>query len=160
MSFSPAQIPQWLPQSWFTKLSLAYISDLFFPSTWNVLLLTDSYIFHRNVISAEKSISHPVSCRHPNTITLSQFSAYHPYQIFYFVSTTRIWIPWDQRPYLAYTFIYKHPFCLRDLGLIPRWGRSPGKGNDNLPQYSCLKNPTDRGAWWATVHGVAKSDMT
>ena len=39
----------------------------------------------------------------------------------------------------------------------PGLGRSPGKGNDNPLQYSCLENPTDRGAWWATVHSVAKS---
>ena len=45
----------------------------------------------------------------------------------------------------------------RDVGLIPGLGRSPGGGNGNLFQYSCLENPTDRGAWWATVHGVAKS---
>ena len=44
-----------------------------------------------------------------------------------------------------------------DLDLIPRWGRSPGVGNGNSIQYSCLGNPMDRGAWWATVHGVAKS---
>ena len=44
-----------------------------------------------------------------------------------------------------------------DLGLIPGSGRSPGEGNDNPLQYSCLENPMDRGAWWATVHGVAKS---
>ena len=44
-----------------------------------------------------------------------------------------------------------------DLGLIPGWGRSPGEGNDNPLQYSGLKNPMDRGAWWATVHGAAKS---
>ena len=36
-------------------------------------------------------------------------------------------------------------------------GRSPGEGNGNPLQYSCLENPMDRGAWWATVHGVAKS---
>ena len=42
-------------------------------------------------------------------------------------------------------------------GSIPGWGRSPGKGNGNPLQYSCLKNSMDRGAWWATVHGVAKS---
>ena len=42
-------------------------------------------------------------------------------------------------------------------GSIPGWGRSPGKGNGNPHQYSCLENPTDRGARWATVHGVAKS---
>ena len=44
-----------------------------------------------------------------------------------------------------------------DMGLIPGSGRSPGEGNGNPPQYSCLENPMDRGAWQATVHGVAKS---
>ena len=44
-----------------------------------------------------------------------------------------------------------------DLGLIPGSGRSLGGGCDNPLQYSCLENPMDRGAWWATVHGVAKS---
>ena len=40
---------------------------------------------------------------------------------------------------------------------IPRLGRSPQVGNGNPLQHSCLENSTDRGAWWATVHGVAKS---
>ena len=44
-----------------------------------------------------------------------------------------------------------------DLGSIPGSGRSPGEGNGNPLQYSCLENPMDRGAWWATIHGVAKS---
>jgi len=44
-----------------------------------------------------------------------------------------------------------------DLGSIPGSGRSPGEGNRNPLQYSCLENPIDRGAWWAAVHGVAKS---
>ena len=44
-----------------------------------------------------------------------------------------------------------------DPGSIPRLGRSPGEGNGNPLQYSCLENPMDGGAWWATVHGVAKS---
>ena len=44
-----------------------------------------------------------------------------------------------------------------DLGSIPGSGRSPGEGNGNPFQYSCLENPMDGGAWWATVHGVAKS---
>ena len=43
------------------------------------------------------------------------------------------------------------------LGSIPELGRSPGEGNGNLLQYSCLENSVDRGAWWATVHKVAKS---
>ena len=44
-----------------------------------------------------------------------------------------------------------------DLGSIPGSGRSPGEGNGNPLQYSFLENPMDGGAWWATVHGVAKS---
>ena len=46
---------------------------------------------------------------------------------------------------------------VEDLGLIPGSGRSPGEGNVNPLQYSCLENPMDGGAWWATVHRVAKS---
>jgi hypothetical protein len=44
-----------------------------------------------------------------------------------------------------------------DLGSIPGLGRSPGEGNGNPLQYSCLENSMDGGAWWATVHGVVKS---
>ena len=44
-----------------------------------------------------------------------------------------------------------------DPDSIPGSGRSPGEGNGNPLQYFCLENPIDRGAWWATVHGVAKS---
>ena len=44
-----------------------------------------------------------------------------------------------------------------NLGLIPGSGRSPGEGNGHPLQYSCLENPMDREAWWAAVHGVAKS---
>ena len=72
----------------------------------------------------------------------------------------------------THTYIYigfpggaggKEPMCqynagdIRDIGLIPGLGRSPGEGNGNPLQYSCLENPMDRGAWWATVHWVAKS---
>ena len=45
---------------------------------------------------------------------------------------------------------------IRDSGSIPGSGRSPGEGDDNSLQYSCLENPMDRGAWRATVHGVAE----
>ena len=44
-----------------------------------------------------------------------------------------------------------------DPGLIPGLGRSPGEGNGNPLKYSCLENPMDRGAWQATIHGVAKT---
>ena len=45
----------------------------------------------------------------------------------------------------------------RDADLIPELGRSPGEGNGNPLQYSCLKNSMYRGAWWATVQGITKS---
>ena len=47
-----------------------------------------------------------------------------------------------------------------DMGLIPGLGRSPEEGNGNQLQYSCLGNPIDRGAWWVTVHRVAKESDT
>ena len=50
---------------------------------------------------------------------------------------------------------------VRHMGSIPELGRSPGRGHGNPFQYSYLGNPMDRGAWWATVHGVTKeSDMS
>ena len=52
-----------------------------------------------------------------------------------------------------------HTGDIADTGLIPGSGRSPGGGNGNLLQYSCLENPMDRGAWQATIYGVAKSWM-
>ena len=44
------------------------------------------------------------------------------------------------------------------MRLIAGLGRTPGGGNGNLFQYSCLKNPIDRGAWWAPIHGITKSE--
>ena len=46
---------------------------------------------------------------------------------------------------------------IRDVGLIPEWGRSPGGGHGNPLQYSCLENPMDRGVWQATAYEVAQS---
>jgi len=46
---------------------------------------------------------------------------------------------------------------IKDAGSIPGLRRSPGEGNSNPLQNSCLGNPMDRGAWWATIHGVAES---
>ena len=47
-----------------------------------------------------------------------------------------------------------------DMGSIPGSGRSPGEGNGNPFQHSCLGNPMDGGAWWATVHGIPKESDT
>ena len=49
------------------------------------------------------------------------------------------------------------PASVGDESSIPGLGRSPGEGNSNPLQYSCLENPMDREAWWSVVHGVAKS---
>ena len=69
---------------------------------------------------------------------------------------------WSQ--ILAHVRIYgsagKESACSAgDVGLIPGLGRSPGEGNGNPFQYSCLENPIDRGAWWATVQGVTKCQI-
>ena len=53
---------------------------------------------------------------------------------------------------------YKASACnAGDPGSIPGSGRSPGEGNGNPLQHSCLENPMDRGAWWTMVHGVTQS---
>ena len=54
----------------------------------------------------------------------------------------------------------KNPPARQEMGPIPGLESSPGEGNGNPLQYSCLENPMDRGAWRATVHGIAESDMT
>ena len=55
----------------------------------------------------------------------------------------------------------KNPPAIQEApGSVPGLGRSPGEGNGNPLQYSCLENSRDRGAWLATVHSVAESDMT
>ena len=46
---------------------------------------------------------------------------------------------------------------VKDVGSTPGLGRSPGVGSGNPLQYSCLESPVERGAWWATVHGIAKN---
>ena len=55
------------------------------------------------------------------------------------------------------TVVKNLPANAADTDVIPGLGRSPGEQNDNPLQYSCLGNPMDRGAWWVTVYGVAKS---
>ena len=56
--------------------------------------------------------------------------------------------------------VVKNPSAKQEIGLIPGSGRSPGEGNGNPCQYSCLDNPMDRGAWKAIVHGVEKESYT
>ena len=63
--------------------------------------------------------------------------------------------------FLGSSVVKNLPANAEDMGLIPGLGRSPGKGNGNPLQYSCLGNPMDRGSWWARVYDIEKeSDMT
>ena len=64
-----------------------------------------------------------------------------------------VYLPWASQVALV---VKNMPANAGDSGLISRLGRSPGGGNDNPLQYSCLENPMDRGAWRAIVHEVAK----
>ena len=67
---------------------------------------------------------------------------------------------WSLKVFLGFpgSAVGKESACsARDPGSIPGLGRFPGEGNGNPLQYSCLENPMDKGAWWAAVHGVAKS---
>ena len=56
--------------------------------------------------------------------------------------------------------VVKNLPAMQETGSIPGLGRSPGEGNGNLLQYSCLGNVMGRRAWWATVHGVSKESDT
>ena len=60
--------------------------------------------------------------------------------------------------------VIKNPLAnagdIRDMGVIPGLGKSPGIGNGNSLQHFCTENPMDRGAWQATVHGIAKSQTS
>ena len=80
--------------------------------------------------------------------------------------TSRLQTTWPQRarhdsqnnPSIPDGPVVKNPPAnAGNVGSVPGWGRSPGEGNGNLLQYSCLGNPMDRGAWWVTVRGVTKS---
>ena len=77
----------------------------------------------------------------------------------YFLNFFFLILSWDIADYrLPSGSDSKESACtLGDLGLIPGSGKSPGGGNGNPLQYSCLKHSMDRGAWLATVHGAAKS---
>ena len=73
---------------------------------------------------------------------------------FYSYSKDIIWTS------LVAQLIKNPPTIAGDSVSIPGSGKFPGEGNGTPLQYSCLKNSRERGAWWATVHGVTKSDMT
>jgi len=68
---------------------------------------------------------------------------------------------WRSQACSLVALVVKNPFAnagdIKDGGSIPGLGRSPGEGKGNALRYSCLGNPMDRGAWWATVHRVAES---
>ena len=64
---------------------------------------------------------------------------------------------WTQLSNFTTQMVKKLPVMWEDPGSIPMSGRSPAERNGNPLQYSCLKNSMDRGDWWVTVHGVAKS---
>ena len=65
---------------------------------------------------------------------------------------------WESPPVFPHSSVVKYmPANAEDSVLIPESGRYPGRGHDNPLQYSCLQNPMDRGAWWATVLGITKS---
>ena len=61
----------------------------------------------------------------------------------------------ENRAALTAQLVKEFAYNAGDLGSIPGSGRSPGEGNGNPLQYSCLENSMDREAWWATVHGIA-----
>ena len=63
---------------------------------------------------------------------------------------------WRPLDFPGVSVVKNPPANAGDVGLIPGLGRSPGEGNGNPLQYSCLENRMDRGAWQATVHGIAK----
>ena len=68
------------------------------------------------------------------------------------------YIPFARREgFLGGSVVKNLPANAGDVGSIPGLGRSPGVGNGNPLQYSCLENFMDRGVWWATVHGVVQS---
>ena len=87
-------------------------------------------------------------------------SCFSPFNIVYEIYTTHIDPIYSCLGFPGSSVVKNLPAkagAAGDTGLIPGFGRSPGEGKGNLFRYSCLKNLMDRGAWQATVHGVAKS---
>ena len=76
---------------------------------------------------------------------------------FFFCYSTIIFFSSKHLCFLSGSVVKNTPANAGDEGLIPGLGRSPGEESGNPLQYSCLQNPMDRGTWWVTAHGVAKS---
>ena len=146
--------------------------------------LPESTQTHVHWVGGAIQPSHPLSSPPPPALNLSQhqglfkwvgsshqmakvwkFKLQHqsfqwtPYQELVFIQ------PFFPGPYYVSVVVVvlavKNPLVnardIRDTGLIPGLGRSPGEGNGKSLQYSCLESFKDRGAWWTTAHGVAKS---
>ena len=80
------------------------------------------------------------------------------YRVFFFFGNVFSWFLRVFFEGFSFSSVNKESACSTgDLGSIPGLGRSPGDGNGNPLQYPCLENLMDTGAWWAAVHGVAKS---
>ena len=86
----------------------------------------------------------PQGCKEPDTTEAKK------YRYVYILINKNVGFPGD-------SVVTNPPVNAEDMGSVPGSVRSPGAGNGNPLQCSCLENPIDRGAWWATVHGVAKS---
>ena len=142
---------------------MAHISLPHYFSWWKIMLTIES-----NYLEGLQSYCFP-------SFSSSFFSAqYHQTQgdhLFFFFAKDilickHLFLFWSMSCYTEVGFFSDFPggsdskecSCnVGDLGSIPGLGRSPGGGNGNLLQYSCLENPMDKGAWLATVPGVAKS---
>ena len=72
---------------------------------------------------------------------------------------TELVIQWPSQVVLVAKDLTANEGDIRDVGLIPGLGRSPGGEHGNPLQYSCPENPMDRGSWWSTVHEVTKSQI-
>ena len=119
------------------------------PSVWSTLLPSQHpHIGLSLVLLLWPSFCFPLDqVKGPSGLTLCSFSL-HMVITDLAVSPTKPWLPgWLSG---------KESAC-KEMGLIPGLGKSSGGGHGNPFQYSCLESPMDRGGWWATVHGVAKS---
>ena len=120
---------------------------------WNIFLIVDD---SGNILSNTGLFCHVFSCNHSWFFSLFPFS--YPLSHSFHFAGSALWripfyrFPWHIRASLVAQTVKRLP----DPDSIPGSGRSPGGGNGTPLQYSCLENPMDGGAWWATVHGLAE----